>query len=378
MTKRQQTFNFSAGPAVLPQPVLEIAQAELLDYGGSGMSVMELSHRSPEFEAINDKADADFRALWKIPANYRVLFMQGGATAQFSAMVYNLAKTGKADYLVTGAWGEKAVEEAKRLGLDVGVVFNTKATKHDGNLPPVDSWKFSDDASYIWYCANETIHGVELPETIVENFPPGIPVVCDMSSNALSKPVDVSKYAVIFAGAQKNIGPAGVVIVVIREDMLGTSYFPKSPCPIMLDYKTCADSKSLYNTPPTYSIYMVGLVLDYMVKQGGLATYNAANDIKSGKLYDAIDSSHGVFMCPVKPEYRSRMNIPFRVYGEDGKPSKDVEEEFLKGAEELGMVQLRGHRSVGGIRASLYNALPMAAVDGLVAYMKEFAAKRQH
>ncbi|TPX40349.1 phosphoserine transaminase [Synchytrium endobioticum] len=376
MTKRLATYNFSAGPAVLPLQVLQSAQAELLDYADSGMSVMELSHRSPQFEAINDGAQAALRSLWNIPSNYHILFMQGGATAQFSAIVYNLAKTGKADYLVTGAWGEKAVDEAKRLKCDVGVVLNTKNTSHNGALPPPSDWNFSPDASYIWYCSNETIHGVELGQDIIHHFPPGVPVVCDMSSNALSRPVDVSKYAVIFAGAQKNIGPAGVTIVVVRHNLLGKSYFPASPCPVTLDYKVCADSKSLYNTPPTYPIYMVGLVLDHMLQQGGLDYYDELNNTKAKKVYDAIHASNGTFVCPVAPNHRSRMNIPFRIHI-NGKPSPEAEQNFLTAAENQGMVQLRGHRSVGGIRASLYNALPMAAVDALVSYMNQFAARHQ-
>ncbi|KAJ3036109.1 hypothetical protein HDV00_003085 [Rhizophlyctis rosea] len=376
MTERK-TWNFSAGPAVIPRPVLERAQRELVNWNNSGCSVMELSHRSPEFESILAKTEADFRNILDIPSNYKVLWMQGGATAQFSAVVYNLLGSYDkvADFVVTGAWTSKAVEEAKRLGAKVNVVANTKATGHDGSLPPVSEWKFTpaEDAAFIYYTDNETVHGVEFPDdgAFFAALPKGVPVVCDMSSNIMSRKIDVSKFACIFAGAQKNIGPAGVTVIIIREDLIGTRINPQLTVPIMLDYKVCADNNSMYNTPPTYSIYIAGLVFEWLLELGGIKAIEELNKRKSGKLYAAMEGSDGYYRCPVQRNYRSRMNIPFRIY-KNGEPSKELESKFLKEAEQRGMVQLKGHRSVGGIRASLYNAMPEEGVDALIAFMEEF------
>ncbi|KAI9205399.1 pyridoxal phosphate-dependent transferase [Polychytrium aggregatum] len=369
-------YNFSAGPAVLFRSVLEKAQSELLDFANTGSSVMEISHRSKEFERVNDETEADLRALYNVPDNYKILFMQGGATAQFSAVVYNLIPGGKsqpADYVVTGAWSEKAVAEAKGLGAKVNVVCNTKASGHNGSVPPVSEWKFSPDAAFVFYVDNETIHGVEFPEFPFDAVPAGVPVVCDMSSNILSRPCDVSKYGVIFAGAQKNIGPAGVTVVIIREDLLSRKS-PDFPCPVCLDYKICAANKSLYNTPPTFAIYLSGLVFKHLIAIGGIGAITAHNNRKAEVLYDAIEKSSGFYRCPVQPAYRSRMNLPFRIY-KDGQPSEALESLFVKEAEARRMSQLKGHRSVGGIRASLYNALPLEASAALAAFMTEFAGK---
>ncbi|KAI9102717.1 phosphoserine aminotransferase [Phlyctochytrium arcticum] len=374
----QKVWNFSAGPAVMPQSVLEKAASELSDWNGCGMSVMELSHRSKEFGQILAKAQADFRELLKIPDNYKVLWMQGGATSQFSSVVYNLLGDPKktADYVVTGGWSEKALEEAERLGIKVNTVISTKKTGHRGiedgaqlNFTP------AQDAAYVYYCDNETVHGVEFP-TVLHGVDPTVPIVCDMSSNILSRTVDVSKYGVIFAGAQKNIGPAGVTVVIVREDLLGTRMHPNLTCPIMMDFKLCADNDSMYNTPPTYGIYMAGLVFQWLLDQGGVPAIAALNERKSSKLYNFIDSSNGFYRSLVQKKFRSRMNIPFRMFeGEEASPK--LEEEFLKGAEKLRMTQLKGHRSVGGIRASIYNAMSEEGVDALLQYMKEFQTLHQ-
>ncbi|KAJ3188684.1 hypothetical protein HDU85_004398 [Gaertneriomyces sp. JEL0708] len=377
MASGRRIWNYSAGPAVMPQSVLHRAAAELPDWNNTGMSVMELSHRSPEFESILAAAESNFRTLLNIPANYKVLWMQGGATSQFSALMYNLigdaSKT--ADYIITGAWSEKAMQEARRLGAKTNAVVNTKATGHTGQLPPVSEWKYTpaEESAYVFYCDNETVHGVEFP-SLPEGIPEGVPVVCDMSSNILSKKVDVSKYGVIFAGAQKNIGPAGVTVVIVREDLIGTKMHPDFTCPIMFDFKICTDNNSMYNTPPTYGIYMAGLVFEWLLELGGIATIEQLNIRKAGKLYTAIDESNGFYKCPVERAYRSRMNIPFRIY-KDGQPAKELETEFLKQAEGQGMLQLKGHRSVGGIRASLYNAMPEEGVQALITFMEEFAKK---
>ncbi|KAJ3295922.1 hypothetical protein HK104_002191 [Borealophlyctis nickersoniae] len=373
----KRIWNFSAGPAVIPVPVLEKAQADLLNWNNSGCSVMELSHRSREFESILKKAETDLRAILDIPSNYRVLWMQGGATTQFSAVVYNLLGSFDkvADYIVTGAWTEKGAQEARRLGAKVNVVVDTKSTGHEGSLPPVNEWKFSGpDAAYIYYTDNETVHGVEFPDdaSFFDSLPPNVPVVCDMSSNILSRKVDISRYGLIFAGAQKNIGPAGVTLVIIRDDLIGTRVNPDLTIPLMLDYKVCNDNGSMYNTPPTYSIYIAGLVFEWLLGLGGISGMEELNRKKSGRLYEAIDGSNGFYKCPVQPAYRSRMNIPFRIY-KGGQPSKELEAEFLKLAEGEGMVQLKGHRSVGGIRASVYNAMPLEGVEALVKFMEDFA-----
>ncbi|QDX81303.1 phosphoserine transaminase [Denitratisoma sp. DHT3] len=356
-----RVFNFSAGPATLPEAVLQQAAAEMLDWNGSGQSVMEMSHRGKEYMAIHAQAEADLRELMGIPANYKVLFLQGGATLQFSMIPMNLmrGKTG-ADYVNTGEWAKKAIKEAKAFGQ-----VNVVATAEDANFsyaPAQSGWKLDPNAAYVHYTANETIGGVEfhwIPET------GAVPLVCDMSSNILSKPVDVARYGLIYAGAQKNIGPAGLTIVIVRDDLIGQA----QPKPItMLDYKTHADNDSMYNTPPTYSIYIAGLVFQWLKKQGGLAAMEQKNIEKAALLYDFLDNSK-FFKNPVKKEDRSRMNVPFTLKDES------FDEAFLKGAKERGMIQLKGHRSVGGMRASIYNAMPVEGVKALVEYMKEFEAK---
>ncbi|KJE92422.1 phosphoserine aminotransferase [Capsaspora owczarzaki ATCC 30864] len=363
----KQVLNFAAGPAALPREVLAKAQSELLDYAGSGISVMELSHRSKEFEGLLNRAIADVKTLLNVPDNYKILFLQGGGSTQFAQVALNLlgAKEGNsADYLVTGTWSLKAYEEAKRYGT-INLAFPLPANKKYVTVPPQSEWKLNPAASYVYYCANETVDGVEfdfVPETN------GVPLVCDMSSNILSRPVDVAKYGLIFAGAQKNVGPSGVTLVIIRSDLLDVKQHPATP--IMLGYKLMAENNSLYNTPPTFAIYICGLVFEHLKALGGIAEMNARNDRKSQALYAAIDNSNGFFTSPVVPAYRSRMNVPFRIRGGDDA----LENKFLKEAEAQNMIQLKGHRSVGGIRASIYNAISEDNVTQLVAFMNKFLA----
>ncbi len=355
-------FNFSAGPAVLPEEVLRQAQDELLDWHGSGMSVMEMSHRGKEFIAIAEKAEADLRALMNIPANYKVLFLQGGASAQFAMVPMNLLRGKKsADYINTGEWSKKAIKEAKKFG-----TVNIAATAEPTNFttaPPQKDWKLDPDAAYVHYTPNETIGGVEfsfVPET------GNVPLVADLSSTILSRPIDVTKFGLIYAGAQKNIGPAGLTIVIVREDLLGQA-LPGTPS--MFDYKIHADNGSMYNTPPTYAWYIAGLVFEMLLKKGGLKSMAEVNQRKAGKLYAYIDSTGGFYKNPVEKQSRSWMNVPFTL--------KDaaLDEPFLKGTKAAGLVQLKGHRSVGGMRASIYNAMPEAGVDTLIAYMRDFMGK---
>jgi phosphoserine aminotransferase len=356
-----RVFNFSAGPATLPEAVLRQAAEEMLDWQGSGQSVMEMSHRGKEFMSIAAQAEADLRELMAIPANYKVLFLQGGATLQFAMVPINLlrGKT-RADYVNTGEWAKKAIKEAKQY-----CQVNIVASSEDKNFtyaPSQENWKLDKEAAYVHYTANETIGGVEfhwVPQT------GDVPLVCDMSSNILSKPVDVGKYGLIYAGAQKNIGPAGLTIVIVREDLIGQT-LPKTP--VMLDYKTHAENDSMYNTPPTYSIYIAGLVFRWLKQQGGLAAMERRNREKAALLYAFLDRSE-FFLSPVAKADRSLMNVPFTLR----KP--ELDEEFLKGAKSRGMIQLKGHRSVGGMRASIYNAMPIEGVMALVDYMKEFEAK---
>ncbi|MFA7281068.1 MAG: 3-phosphoserine/phosphohydroxythreonine transaminase [Sterolibacterium sp.] len=353
-----RAINFSAGPAALPEDVLKEAASEMLDWHGSGQSVMEMSHRGKEFMSIAAAAEADLRELLAIPANYKVLFLQGGATLQFEMIPMNLlAGKTSADYVHTGEWAKKAIKEAKTF-----CTVNTVASAEDQKFtyaPAQSEWKLNPDAAYVHYTANETIGGVEfqwIPNT------GNVPLICDMSSNILSRPVDVSKYGMIYAGAQKNIGPAGLTIVVVRDDLIGKG----SPTPpTMLDYKTHAENESMYNTPPTYGIYIAGLVFQWLKKQGGLAAMEKKNIEKSALLYDFLDQSK-FFQNPVRKQDRSRMNIPFTL------KNAELDEEFLKGAKARGMVQLKGHRSVGGMRASIYNAMSLEGVKTLVEYMKEF------
>ncbi|MFS0756441.1 3-phosphoserine/phosphohydroxythreonine transaminase [Noviherbaspirillum sp. 1P10PC] len=353
-----RTFNFSAGPAVLPESVLQRAADEMLDWHGSGMSVMEMSHRGKEFIGIAKKAEADFRKLLAVPDNYRVLFLQGGAMAENALIPMNLLgdKT-SADYVNTGEWSKKSIKEAGKY-----CKVNVAASAADRDftyVPAQDTWQLDSQAAYVHVCTNETIGGVEyhwVPDTH------GVPLVADMSSHILSRAVDVSKYGVIYGGAQKNIGPAGLTLVIVREDLLGRA-LPITPS--AFNWKEQADNDSMLNTPPTYGIYIAGLVFEWLLEQGGIAEIEKRNIEKASLLYDYLDQSR-FYSNPVAKADRSRMNIPFRL------ADSALDEAFLQGAKEHNMVQLKGHRVVGGMRASIYNAMPIEGVRTLVAYMKEF------
>lgn len=357
-----RAYNFCAGPAALPEEVLAQASAEMLDYQGRGLSVMEMSHRSDEFVAIAEQAEKDLRELLAVPANYKVLFLQGGAHLQFSMVPLNLlAGKADADYVNTGQWSIRAIEEAKRY-CNVNIVATDEANRFT-RVPAFDSWRANPAAAYLHYVDNETIGGVEF------DFIPEIgdvPLVADMSSNILSRPINVSKYGLIYAGAQKNIGPAGICVAIIREDLLGKAH-PSTPT--MLDYKVHADNGSMYNTPPTYAWYLSGLVFQWLKRQGGLQAMETTNRAKAGKLYDFIDQS-GFYANPVAVANRSIMNVPFTLA--DAKLDKP----FLQEAEERRLLNLKGHRSVGGMRASIYNAVPMAAIDALIDFMADFQKRR--
>ncbi len=356
-----RVFNFSAGPAILPLEVLEKAASEMKDWNGSGMSVMEMSHRGKEFISIAEKAEHDLREILNIPQKYKVLFLQGGATSQFAMVPLNLLKGKKtADYINTGQWSKKAIAEAKRY-CAVNIAASAEASNFTTILPRSE-WNLDPGAAYVHYTPNETIGGVEfhaIPET------GNVPLVADMSSTILSRPIDVSKFGLIYAGAQKNIGPAGLTIVIIREDLLGEA---ASNTPLMFSYKTHADNRSMYNTPPTFAWYIAGLVFDWIKKKGGLKAMAEVNKRKAEKLYSFIDGST-VYRNPVNPQYRSWMNVPFILK----KP--DLDSKFLEEAKASGLVALKGHRSVGGMRASIYNAMPEEGVDALIAYMREFEKK---
>ena len=357
-----EIFNFSAGPAVLPKSVLEQARDEMLDWHGSGMSVMEMSHRGKEFTAIAHQAEADLRELLNVPANYKVLFLQGGASSQFSMVPMNLLR-GKTsvDYINTGIWSEKAIDEARRYA-----TVNVAASSADKNFsyaPAQADWQLDKNAAYVHYTPNETIGGVEFhwtPDT------GEVPLVADMSSNILSKPIDVSRFGLIYAGAQKNIGPAGLTIVIVRDDLIGK---PLATTPTMFNYLTQAEHGSMYNTPPTYAMYIAGLVFAMLKREGGLAAMEQRNIAKAALLYDCLDASD-FYSNPVAHENRSRMNIPFTLRD----PALD--EAFLKGAQQRGLLQLKGHKLAGGMRASIYNAMPIAGVQALVQYMQDFAQQQ--
>jgi phosphoserine aminotransferase len=357
-----RVYNFSAGPAVLPVEVMEQARAELLDWHGAGMSVMEMSHRGKEFMAIAAQAEQDLREIMAIPANYKVLFLQGGASLQFSMVPMNLLRgKKKADYINTGEWSKKAIAAAKPW-CTVNVAASAEADKFM-KVPPRSTWNLDPDAAYVHYTPNETIGGVEfswIPDT------GSVPLVADMSSTILSRPIDVSKFGVIYAGAQKNIGPAGLTIVIVREDLIGQ---PVAGTPVMLDYKTHVDNDSMYNTPPTYAWYVAGLVFQWLKKRGGLEGMAQINQRKADKLYAAIEGSGGFYRSPVDPASRSWMNIPFTL------KDAQLDEPFLKAAKAAGLQQLKGHRSVGGMRASVYNAMPEEGVDALIAFMQDFQKK---
>ena len=353
-----RVYNFSAGPAVLPAEVLARARDEMLDWKGSGMSVMEMSHRGKAFMSIAAKAEADLRELMAIPTNYKVLFLQGGASSQFSMVPINLlGKKTSADYLLTGDWSKKAVAEARRYSR-VNLVADTSASKFT-TLPAAQSLKFDPDAAFVHYTPNETIVGVEFPYVPDSG---AVPLVADMSSTILSRPIDVSRFGLIYAGAQKNIGPAGLTIVIVHEDLLGKA-LPSMPA--MFDYKIHADNDSMYNTPPTYAWYLSGLVFEWLQQQGGLVGMAKINQAKAETLYAAIDQSD-FYANPVDVSCRSWMNVPFTL------ANADLDAAFLEGATKNGLTTLKGHRSVGGMRASIYNAMPLAGVQALVSYMAEF------
>ncbi|XP_015918551.2 phosphoserine aminotransferase [Parasteatoda tepidariorum] len=364
----EKVLNFAPGPAKVPEEVLQQAHSEFFNYNGEGISVVELTHRSPTYSKINDDAEAALRELYNIPANYKVIFLQGGGTGQFSAVPLNLCSSPDdvADYIVTGTWSSKAAQEADKY-IKVNRVV-PKTSVYTG-IPEKSEWKLSNNAKYVYYCANETIHGIEFDSVPETN---GVPLVCDMSSNVLTRSIDVTKFGVIFAGAQKNAGIPGVTFVIVREDLLGKSM---RICPTVFDYKINADNKSLYNTPPTFSVYVLGLVFRWVLSKGGITAMNAASDLKSSLVYDVINSSDGFYHSAINPSNRSRMNIPFRIGGPSG--NDDLEKKFLDEAKSHKMISLKGHRSVGGIRISLFNAVTLDETKALVELMKSFQAKNQ-
>jgi len=352
-----RVYNFSAGPAVIPEEVLTQAKEEMLDWQGSGMSVMEMSHRGKEFISIAEQAEVDLREILAIPSNYKVLFLQGGASTQFAMIPMNLAANGKADYINTGSWSKKAIGEAKHI-TQVNIAASTEDTKFT-RAPEQEELKLDSGAAYVHYTPNETIGGVEfsyVPET------GDVPLVADMSSTILSRPIDVSRYGIIYAGAQKNIGPAGLTVVIIRDDLIDKA---GDSVPAMLNYKTHVDNDSMYNTPPTYAWYIAGLVFQWIKRIGGLSAMAEINLRKADKLYAAIDNS-AFYQNPVAHGSRSWMNVPFTL------ADAELDPMFLLQAKEAGLVTLKGHRSVGGMRASIYNAMPEAGVDALIAFMADF------
>ncbi|XP_061483341.1 phosphoserine aminotransferase [Rhineura floridana] len=369
MDSKKHVANFGAGPAKLPRSVLLEAQKELVDYKGLGISVLEMSHRTSDFSKIIKSAENCLRELLNIPDNYKVIFLQGGGSGQFSGVPFNLIGLKEArcaDYVVTGAWSAKAAKEAEKYA-KVNLV-HPKLSSYT-KIPDPSTWNINPDASYVYYCANETVHGVEF------DFVPDVGkavLVCDMSSNFLSRPVDVSKFGVIFAGAQKNAGCAGVTVVIVREDLIG---FALKECPIVLDYKVQVENSSLYNTPPCFSIYIMGLVLEWIKNNGGTAAMDQLSQMKSQMIYNIIDGSNGFYVCPVERKSRSRMNVPFRIGSIKG--DEALEKQFLDKAVENNMISLKGHRSVGGIRASLYNAVTREDTEKLATFMKSFMEKHQ-
>ncbi|MCA1858095.1 3-phosphoserine/phosphohydroxythreonine transaminase [Massilia oculi] len=360
-----QVFNFSAGPAVLPKEVLQQAASEMLDWQGSGMSVMEMSHRGPEFISIYRQAESDLRELLAVPPNYKILFMQGGGLAQNAIIPMNLVgccpQPATIDFIHTGSWSGKSIQEARRYA-NVNVAASSEA---DGftRVPPRETWNLTGHAAYLHICTNETIDGVEydfVPESL-----PKVPIVADMSSHILSRSIDVSKYGLIFAGAQKNIGPAGLTLVIVRDDLLEDAL---AICPSAFHFKTVAANESMFNTPPTYAIYIAGLVFAHLKKLGGVAAMEKINIEKARLLYAALDADD-FYQNRVAPAYRSRMNVPFFLRDES------LNDKFLAGAKARGLLQLKGHKSVGGMRASIYNAMPLEGVQALVDYLNEFAGR---
>lgn len=357
-----RVYNFSAGPAMLPEAVLKQAQAELSDWHGVGASIMEMSHRGKEFVSVASEAEQDLRDLLDVPQNYKVLFLQGGATTQFATIPMNILR-GKtqADYILTGSWGKKAASEAKKY-CDVNIAASSEGNNFS-NIPSQDSWSLNADAAYVHYTPNETIGGVEfhwVPDT------GDVPLVADFSSTILSRPIDVSRFGIIYAGAQKNIGPAGVTVVLVRDDLIGEA-LPITPS--VYDYAKQAKDDSMLNTPPTYAIYVAGLVFKWLKEQGGLSAMKTINERKAKKLYAAIDGSN-FYRNPVEPSARSWMNVPFIL------ANPELDQDFLAEAKEAGMTTLKGHRSVGGMRASIYNAMPEAGVDTLIQFMADFEKRR--
>jgi phosphoserine aminotransferase len=358
----KRIHNFSAGPAVMPVPVLEQLQAELLNWHGSGMSVMEMSHRSKHFESILNSAEADLRTLLNLPADYTVLFLQGGATTQFAMAPMNLLGGGSADYTYTGAWAKGAMKEAQKFGKP-RAVGSTEASNFD-RVPTQVELDLDPQAAYLHFTSNETIHGIEWPAE--PQAPAGVPLVCDASSDIMSRPLDMSKYGLMYAGAQKNLGPSGVTVVILRNDLMERS---PATLPLMLNYKTMAENKSLYNTPPTFAIYAVGLVLRWLVELGGLPEMAKRNEAKANLVYQTIDASGGFYRGHAQPASRSQMNVTFRL------PTPELDGQFAKDATKEGLDGLKGHRSLGGLRASLYNALPRESVEMLTQFMREFQRK---
>ena len=350
-------YNFSAGPSMLPVPVLERCAADMLNYQGSGMSVMEMSHRSKVYDGIIKETEATLRRVLSIPDNYKVLFLQGGATTQFAAIPMNLLKTGKADYALTGSFASKAYKEAQKFG-DMHAAFSSKETNFD-HVPTQDELDIRPDADYFYICANNTIYGTEwqyVPET------GSVPLVCDMSSDILSRPVDVSKFGIVYAGAQKNMAPAGLTVVIIREDLAGHE-LPYTP--LMMNYKTMIDKDSMYNTPPCWCIYMLGLTLDWVAEQGGVEGMEKLRTLRSSMLYDTLDNSR-LFHCHAEKGSRSGMNVTFRTGNEE------LDAKFVQEAAAAGFTNLKGHRKTGGMRASIYNAMPVEGVEKLCDFIKEF------
>jgi phosphoserine aminotransferase len=357
-----RVWNFSAGPAALPEEVLRQAQAELLDWHGAGCSVMEMSHRGKEFTGILEQAEADLRDLLGIPANYKVLFLQGGATQQFAQIPMNLLAGRSADYIVTGSWSKKAFKEAQRIGT-VRCAATTESSGFTG-LPTAEEIKLDPFAAYLHVCTNETIHGVEISAERIADT--GVPLVADMSSHILSRPVNVEKFGLIYAGAQKNIGPSGLTLVVIREELLGMAPLT---IPTVMDYAVMAENGSMLNTPPTYGIYIAGLVFQWLKRQGGMPGIAAVNAEKARILYGCIDESGGFYHNPVYPDCRSRMNVPFRL------ANAELDAAFIAESKAAGLVSLKGHKSVGGMRASIYNAVSLEGVQVLVDFMNDFAKR---
>lgn len=359
-TTTSRAHNFNAGPAVMPLPVLEQLRDEMLGYARTGMSVMEMSHRSKEFEDILNRAEADLRTLLNIPNTYSIMFLQGGAHLQFSMIPMNLLpKGGSTDYVLTGAWAQTAIKEAEKIGT-VHIAASTKADNFS-RVPTQSELQLDPHAAYLHFTSNETIQGVEWASEPVP--PDGVPLVCDASSDIMSRPIDVTKYGLIYAGAQKNLGPSGVTLVIIRSDLLART---PANMPVMLDFKLLAESHSLHNTPPTFGVYAMGLVLHWLIDQGGLPAIARRNEAKARLIYDRIDTGGGFYRGHARLDSRSRMNITFRL------PSEELEKQFVKKSEAEGFVGLKGHRSIGGLRASMYNALPTESAQALAQFMQEF------